>query len=79
MCKNNAIDFNQTGEKVEVKVGGIILAPGFEPFDPRTRAEYRYGEFRNVVTSMDYERLLCATGPYEGEILRASDISIPTT
>ena len=73
VCKNNAIDFNQTGEKVEVKVGGIILAPGFEPFDPRTRAEYRYGEFRNVVTSMDYERLLCATGPYEGEILRASD------
>ncbi|MGD0230328.1 MAG: FAD-dependent oxidoreductase [Syntrophorhabdales bacterium] len=73
VCKNNAIDLNQTGEKVEVKVGAVILAPGFEPFDPRVREEYRYGEFRNVVTSMDYERLLCATGPYEGEILRASD------
>jgi heterodisulfide reductase subunit A len=41
------------------------------------REEYRYGEFVNVVTSMDYERLLCATGPYEGEILRASDRKHP--
>jgi heterodisulfide reductase subunit A len=73
VCKNNAIDLNQTGEKVEIKVGAVILAPGFEPFDPKVREEYRYGEFVNVVTSMDYERLLCATGPYEGEILRASD------
>jgi len=41
------------------------------------REEYRYGQFVNVVTSMDYERLLCATGPYEGEILRASDKKHP--
>ncbi len=41
------------------------------------RAEYRYGEFQNVVTSMDYERLLCSTGPYAGEILRASDQKHP--
>ncbi len=73
VCKTNAIDFNQTGDKVEVKVGAIILAPGFKPFDRRLRDDYHYGEYANVVTSMDYERLLCATGPYEGEILRASD------
>ena len=77
VCKTNAIDFTQTGEKVEVKVGAIILAPGFEPFDPKVREEYHYGDFQNVVTSMDYERLLCATGPYEGEILRASDEKHP--
>jgi len=77
VCKNDAIDFNQTPEKVEVKVGAVILAPGFEPFDPRLRKEYHYGEFANVVTSLDYERLLCATGPYEGEILRASDKKHP--
>ena len=77
VCKNNAIDLNQMAEKVEVKVGAVILAPGFEPFDPKVREEYRYGEFQNVVTSMDYERLLCATGPYEGEILRASDMRHP--
>jgi heterodisulfide reductase subunit A len=51
----------------------VLLAPGFEPFDPTLREEYGYGKFQNVVTSMDFERLLCATGPYEGEILRASD------
>jgi heterodisulfide reductase subunit A len=77
VCKTNAIDFSQSGEKIEVRVGALILAPGFEPFDPRVKKEYRYGEFQNVVTSLDYERLLCATGPYEGEILRASDKKHP--
>ena len=77
VCKNNAIDFNQTPEKVEVNVGAIVLSPGYEPFDPKAKEEYRYGQFVNVVTSMDYERLLCATGPYEGEIRRASDRAHP--
>jgi heterodisulfide reductase subunit A2 len=77
VCKNNAIDLKQTPEKKEINVGAIILAPGFEPFDPKTKKEYHYGEFANVVTSMDYERLLCSTGPYSGEILRASDMKHP--
>ncbi len=77
MCKNNAIDFNQTTEKVEVNIGAIVLSPGFEAFDPKLRNDYGYGKMQNVVTSMDYERLLCATGPYEGEILRASDMKHP--
>lgn len=77
VCKNNAIDFTQTTEKLEVNVGAIILSPGLEPFDPKVRGEYGYGKMQNVVTSMDYERLLCATGPYEGEILRASDKKHP--
>ena len=73
VCQANAIDFNQKPVKTRVNVGDIILASGIEPFDPSAVEEYRYGEFANVVTSMDYERLLSATGPYEGEILRASD------
>jgi heterodisulfide reductase subunit A len=77
VCKNNAIDLKQTPQKKEINVGAIILAPGFEPFDPKTKKEYHYGEFANVVTSMDYERLLCSTGPYAGEILRASDMKHP--
>jgi len=77
VCKNNAIDFSMKPEKVEIKVGAIIMAPGFAPYDPRLREEYRYGEYVNVVTSLDYERLLCATGPYEGEIYRASDKKHP--
>ncbi len=77
VCKNKAIDFTQKAERVQVNVGAIILASGIEPFDPKTRDEYRYGKFANVVTSIDYERLMCATGPYEGEILRASDRKHP--
>jgi len=77
VCKNDAIDLNQTPEKEEINVAAVILASGLEPFDPKVRAEYRYGEFQNVVTSMDYERLLSSTGPYQGEILRASDLSHP--
>ncbi len=77
VCKNDAIDFNQTPERVRINVGSIILSPGIEPFDPRLREEYHYKEFDNVVTALDYERLLCATGPYEGEILRASDLKHP--
>ena len=62
---------------MEVNVGAIILSPGYEPFDPKVKEEYRYGQFVNVVTSVDYERLLCATGPYEGEIRRISDKQHP--
>ena len=73
VCANDAIDLNQTPEKVEVKVGAIVLSPGYEVFDPEIKGDYGYGKFENVVTSLDFERLLCATGPYEGEILRVSD------
>ena len=77
VCEKEAIDFTQTPEKAEIKVGAIILAPGFEPFDPKARNEYGYGKMVNVVTSMDYERLLSSTGPYEGEIRRTSDLKHP--
>ncbi len=73
VCDNDAIDFSQQPKKVELKVGAILLAPGFEPYDPRVKDEYAYGTMQNVVTSLDFERLLSATGPYEGEIKRPSD------
>ncbi len=77
VCQNQAIDFHQKPEKMEVKVGAILLSPGIEPFDPSVKDEYFYNEFDNVVTSMDYERLLSSTGPYEGHILRKSDKKQP--
>jgi len=77
VCENDAIDFNQKDELQEIHVGAVILAPGYEPYDPRVVEEYRYGRFANVVTSMDYERLLSSTGPYEGEIRRPSDHKHP--
>jgi heterodisulfide reductase subunit A len=73
VCKNDAIDFTQRHQKIVIHVGAVLLAPGFEPFDPSIKPEYGYGRYANVVTSLDYERLLCATGPFEGEILRPSD------
>jgi heterodisulfide reductase subunit A2 len=76
-CKNNAIDLHQKAEKRVVQVGAIVLAPGFAAFDPGVRGDYGYGKIDNVVTSLDFERLLCATGPHEGEILRPSDKKHP--
>jgi heterodisulfide reductase subunit A len=77
VCENDAIDFSQTTQKMEIKVGAIILASGFEPFDPSLRGDYGYGKYENVLTSMDFERLLSSTGPYEGEVLRTSDKKHP--
>ena len=77
VCQNEAIDFSQEAEQFEIKVGAVVMAPGFEPYDPGLREDYGYGRFSNVVTSMDYERLLCATGPYEGQVLRGSDLKHP--
>jgi heterodisulfide reductase subunit A len=77
VCENKAIDFHQTPEKMELRVGAVILSSGLEPFDPKVREDYHYGEFQNVVTSMDFERLLSSTGAYGGEILRASDLKHP--
>ena len=73
VCENEAIDFTQREEKIELNVGAIVLAPGFEIFDPKLRGDYGYGRFKNVITSLDFERLLSSTGPYDGEIRRPSD------
>ncbi len=77
VCQADAIDFKQTAQKVEISVGTIILSSGITPFDPTVKDEYGYGKMQNVVTSMDYERLLSSTGPYEGEVLRISDKKHP--
>lgn len=77
VCKADAIDLGQKAQKMEIKVAAIVLATGYDTYDPSLKNEYGYGRMTNVVTSMDFERLLCATGPYEGEILRASDRKHP--
>ena len=77
VCKNNAIDLHQKPQRQVVKVGAIVLSPGTGVFDPGLRGDYGYGKLANVVTSLDFERLLCATGPHEGEILRPSDHEHP--
>ena len=62
---------------MDIQVGAIVLSPGYEIFDPKLRGDFGYGKLENVVTSLDFERLLCATGPHEGEVLRPSDKKHP--
>ncbi len=76
-CNTRAIDFHQRPGKQEIRVGGIILAPGYEVFDPSQQSLYGYNRFRNVITSLEYERLLSASGPNGGVLRRPSDGSTP--
>lgn len=77
VCEAGAVDFTQKPEKAEINVGAVLLSTGLTPYDPGVKDEYGYGRMQNVVTSMDFERLLSSTGPYAGEILRASDQKHP--
>ena len=77
ICKAQAIQYDQEDSEVKLRVGSIILAPGFESFDAKLKSEYGYGRFPNVVTSIEFERILSASGPYGGLVLRPSDGEIP--
>ncbi len=72
-CKPGAIDHSMKAEDLELDVGAVILAMGSAPFDPTIKKEFGYGRFKNVVTSLEFERILSASGPYEGKILRPGD------
>jgi heterodisulfide reductase subunit A len=72
-CKANAVDYGQEDEKITLNVGSVVLSPGFETFDPQIKSEYGFGVFDNVVTSMQFERILNASGPFAGSVLRPSD------
>ena len=73
VCEANAISYDQKARTRELDVGAVILSPGFETVDPSVRAEYGYGIYDNVVTSRQFERILSASGPSQGEIVRPSD------
>uniref|UniRef100_A0A7C3M849 CoB--CoM heterodisulfide reductase iron-sulfur subunit A n=1 Tax=Archaeoglobus fulgidus TaxID=2234 RepID=A0A7C3M849_ARCFL len=73
VCVAKAIDYNQKEEEITVNVGSIILTPGGKLADAVKRGEYGYGIFPNVITSIQFERLLSATGPFEGHVARPSD------
>ena len=77
VCKHRAIDFAQACEQITVSVGAIIVTTGFDLFDSTLAAEYGYGRLKNVLNSMELERLLNADGPTRGEVLRPSDGKVP--
>ena len=75
--KLSAIDFSQEPEIVELEVGTIIVATGYDIFDPTPIEEYGYGRYENVTTAMEIERLHCAGGPTVGKFIRPSDGKVP--
>ena len=68
-CKPEAIDFEQEDEIIEVEVGAIIVATGFDLLDPTPMTQYGYGHYDNVYTSLEVERMISSTGPTEGQVL----------
>ena len=76
-CSAGAILHDMLPEEVTVEVGSVLLTPGFEPFNPLTRGEYGYGVCPNVITSLQFERILSASGPHQGHVLRPSDLAEP--
>ena len=77
VCPAKAVDFDQQPETIKINVGSVILSPGFQEFDPRLKSEYGYRRFLNVVSSIEFERMMNASGPYGGKIIRPSDGKIP--
>ena len=76
-CSADAIFHDMKPEEVTIEAGALILTPGVDPFDAALRGEYGYGVHRNVITSLEFERVLSASGPYQGHILRPSDLKEP--
>jgi heterodisulfide reductase subunit A len=68
-CERGAIDFEMEEEFADLHVGAIIVATGFDPFDPRLKPEFAYGVYDNVITGLEFERLSSASGPTQGKIL----------
>ena len=77
LCQAEAIDHGMATETLDLNVGAIVLAPGFSLFDPAERLEFGMLRFPNVVTSLQFERIQSASGPYGGHILRPSDEKPP--
>ncbi|MFX0019261.1 MAG: FAD-dependent oxidoreductase [Candidatus Hermodarchaeota archaeon] len=76
-CPTHAVDFEQKPQEIEIEVASIINACGFDLMDVSSLSRYGYGEYSNVIISMEYERIMCASGPTKGEILRPSDNKHP--
>jgi heterodisulfide reductase subunit A len=76
-CSAQAVDFNQKPENITLNVSSIILATGLELYDPAPISEYGYKRYKNVLLSLEFERLISASGPTRGELLRPSDEKHP--
>jgi heterodisulfide reductase subunit A len=76
-CAADAIDYDQAEKKIDLKVGSVVLSPGYDIFDAKIKENLGYGLYPNVVTSLEFERILSASGPFSGRVLRPYDESEP--
>ena len=76
-CPTEAIKFDDKEASVTLNVGSVIVTSGFKPFDPSNFDNYQYAKFPNVITSLEFERILAAGGPTTGHVLRPSDNQEP--
>jgi len=76
-CPTGAVNFADEAKTVDVQVGAVVLTPGFKAFDPSVFDNYAYSQIPDVVTSLEYERLLSASGPCMGHLVRPSDKTEP--
>jgi heterodisulfide reductase subunit A len=77
VCKANAINFEDRDKFFDIQVGSVVLTPGLQTYMPEIREEFGFGRHQNVVTSLQFERLLSASGPCGGHVARPSDGAYP--
>ena len=76
-CQAKAVSHDQVPKKMELNVGAVVLAPGFQAYDPSKYSAYHYAKYPGVVTSLEFERILSASGPFAGHLIRPSDHKEP--
>ena len=77
VCEREAIDFEQEDEEIELNVGSIIVATGYDIFNPKCIESLGFGRYPNIITALEFERLISASGPLGGHLMRPSDKKEP--
>ena len=78
-CPTSSVRYNDKPEYVDIKVGTIIIATGYDPYDAKRMQQYGFGRYKNVINALQMERLLSSYGPTEGKVKRPSDLKEPET
>ena len=77
VCPADAVDYDMAEERLEFSVAAVIVTTGYDQLDPSVKTEYCYGELDDVITSMQLERMLSASGPSNGRVYKPSNNEVP--